>query len=63
MAEQNKQFINYSNKMMVTRKQPGITVIVLDDNAKRGGDTKVIERVRDGVNTNAAVWAILKGKK
>lgn len=64
---EKKTFTNYANKMMVTSKQPGITIIVIDDNAKRGGDCKVMERMRAGEaqkqKENAEVWAILKGKK
>ena len=66
MHNENKSFTNYENKRMQTCTHPGITIIILDDAAKRGGDSQVMEKVRYGVlkeeQERAEVWAILKNK-
>lgn len=56
----------YRNKMLVTTRTPGVTIILLTDDAKRGGDNKLQERTLYGVckeqKEKEEIMKLLQGK-
>lgn len=59
----NKMQNAFSDKQMKTTKTPGVTVIILDDEAKRGGDGDVQEYVRQGERKRAELIKIMRGER
>lgn len=53
----------YDNKILQTKKTPGVTIIILDDVLKRGGDKVVPEYTRSGNTDKEDLLKIIRGEK